>query len=148
MGRLDKYKTNVAPRLKEIQKWCGIYNEAQIAKKLGVGKTSFEKYKNEHSELREALQAGKETLIEELKESLRRKAMGFEYEETKTTIREAAGVKTQVIEIMEKYSPPDTGAIHLLLKNLDDSWRNDDRATLDLKREKMELEREKSLESW
>lgn len=49
-----------------------------------------------------------------------------------------------MIEEYERYSPPDTGAIHLLLKNLDPSWRNDDQATMNMKREKLELEKQKA----
>ena len=44
----------------------------------------------------------------------------------------------------EKYAPPDTGAIHLLLKNLDDNWRNDDKPTMDLRREKLENDKKKA----
>ena len=44
---------------------------------------------------------------------------------------------------------PDVAAIHLLLKNLDDDWRNDDRPTMRLKMQKLELEKTKiENESW
>ena len=148
MGRKNKYESNVKPRLKEISKWYEDLTEAQIAKKLGVSVASFENYKLQYPELIEALQAGKEILIEELKDSLKKKAKGFHYKETKKIIRDVGGQRTQVIEEYEKYSPPDTGAIHLLLKNLDDTWRNDDQATMDLKREKIELEKQKMDNEW
>ena len=144
MGRKNKYESNVKPYLKEIPKWYETLTESQIAKKLGVSVASFENYKLQYPELVEALQTGKETLIEELKDSLKRKAKGFHFTETKKTIRQVGDKKTQVIEEYERYSPPDTGAIHLLLKNLDPSWRNDDRATMDMKREKLELEKQKA----
>lgn len=149
MGRKNKYETHVQPRLEEIKLWYGTMTEAQIAKKLGVSVASFENYKLSYPELVECLTSGKEILIEELKETLKRKAKGFHYTETKKTIRNVNGNKTQVIEEYERYSPPDTGAIHLLLKNLDDEWRNDDKATMDLKREKLELEKSKAEnEAW
>lgn len=144
MGRKNKYETHVQPHLKEISQWYESLTEAQIASKLGISVASFENYKLKHKELVEALKTGKETLIEELKTSLKMKAKGFHYKETKKTIRKIKGVSTQVIEEYERYSPPDTGAIHLLLKNLDDSWRNDDKETMDLKRQKMELEKQKA----
>lgn len=144
MGRKGKYETHVKPRLNEIQKWYGTLKESQIAKKLGVSVASFENYKLEHPELVNALQAGKEVLIEELKETLKMKAKGFHYKETKKIIRNVNGQKNTVVEEYEKYSPPDTGAIHLLLKNLDEEWTNDDKQTLALKREKLELERQKA----
>ena len=144
MGRKNKYETHVKPRLNEIQQWYGTLKESQIAKKLGVSVASFENYKLEHPELVNALQAGKEVLIEELKETLKMKAKGFHYKETKKIIRNVNGQKNTIVEEYEKYSPPDTGAIHLLLKNLDDEWTNDDKQTLALKREKLELERQKA----
>ena len=149
MGRKGLYETKVKPRLNEVSEWYSDHTEAEIARSLGISVASFEKYKNEHEELREALDRGKVELIQELKESLKRKAKGFHYKETKKTIRNIDGRKTQVVEEYDRYSPPDTGAIHLLLKNLDDSWRNDDKTTIDLKKEKIELERTKQEnESW
>ena len=38
---------------------------------------------------------------------------------------------------------PDLGSIHLLLKNIDPEWHNDDKATLDLKKEQLELAKKK-----
>ena len=68
---------------------------------------------------------------------------------TKETVRIEAGKQIKVVERYTKYSPPDTGAIHLLLKNLDPEWRNDDRETMDLKQRKLELERQKAeAEDW
>lgn len=144
MGRNNKYETNVKPHLAEIKIWYETLTEGQIAKKLGVSTASFENYKLKYPELVECLNSGRELLIEELKDSLKKKAKGFHYTETKKTIREIDGHKTQLIEQFDRYSPPDTGAIHLLLKNLDDTWRNDDKQTMDLKKQKIELEKQKS----
>ena len=144
MGRKGKYETNVKPYLKEIPKWYETMTEAQIAKKLGISIASFENYKAAHPELVESLKTGKETLIEELRGNLKKKAMGYYYTETKTTIRRDGDKDVKIIEKYEKYAQPDTGAIHLLLKNLDENWRNDDKATMDLKREKLELEKQKA----
>lgn len=149
MGRKNKYETHVKPHLQEIPKWYEDLTEAQIADKLGISVASFENYKLKYPELVASLQSGKEILVEELKDSLKMKAKGFHYKETKKTIRNVNGQKTQVIEEYERYSPPDTGAIHLLLKNLDDNWRNDDKATIEMKRQKLELEKQKAdAENW
>ena len=66
----------------------------------------------------------------------------------KTIVREDGGATAKVIEKYKKYAHPDTGAIHLLLKNLDDTWRNDDKATMDIKRGQLELAREKEENKW
>lgn len=143
MGRKNKYETNVKPYLENISKWYETLTEAQIAEKLGVSVASFENYKRDYSDLREVLKTGRATLVEELKESLKKKAKGFTYTEKKKIIRVIDGKKTQVIEEYEKYSLPDTAAIHLLLKNLDDTWRNDDKATMELKQQKVDLDRQR-----
>lgn len=144
MGRKSKYETHVKPFLSEIQEWYQLLNEEQIAKKLGISVASFENYKKQYPELKEVLQNGKQTLIEDLKQSLKKKALGFKYKEKKTYIKEVDGQRVKIIEEYEKYAQPDTGAIHLLLKNLDGTWRNDDQATVDMKREKLELEKQKA----
>lgn len=149
MGR-SKYDTHVKPHLDEIPKWYGELTEGQIARRLGVGPTSWAKYKNEHPELIEKLVNGREVLVDELKNSLKRKAKGFEYTETKVTVRNSdKDGLTTTTETYHRYAPPDTGAIHLLLKNLDDTWRNDDKPTADLRREELELKRKKiESEAW
>ena len=53
------------------------------------------------------------------------------------------GKKVEVIEKHEKYAQPDTGAIHLLLKNLDEEWHNDDAFQMEMKRLQAELDRDR-----
>lgn len=144
MGRKSRYESHVQPKLKEISEWYQILNETQIAKKLGISSRTFDKYKAEHKELREALKSGKETLVEELKVTLKKKAKGYKYTERKTIIRDENGKKVKVIEEYEKYAHPDLGAIHLLLKNNDPDWRNDDQTTIEMKKQKLKLEQERA----
>lgn len=144
MGRKGRYETHVQPFLSQIEEWYQDLDERQIADRLGVAVSSFEKYKSEHKELRDVLIKGKQQLVAELKASLKKKAKGFEYEEIKTVIRRTGSGNVTTIEKYRKYAQPDTGAIHLLLKNLDPDWHNDDQATIDLKKEQMEIAREKA----
>ena len=149
MGRKGKFEENILPRLADIPNMLTTMTEGEIAEELGVAVSTWEKYKNEHEELRAALKDGKKKLVRELKENLKKKAIGFFYKETKKTIRDVNGVRTSLIEEFEKYSPPDVGAIHLLLKNLDENWRNDDAETMRLKREKLELDKKQAeAENW
>lgn len=144
MGRKGKYGTHVQPFLSQIEEWYQDLDERQIADRLGVAVSSFEKYKSEHKELRDVLKKGKQQLVAELKATLKKKAKGFTYEEIKTTIKKIGEREIKTIEKYKKYAQPDTGAIHLLLKNLDSDWHNDDQATIDLKKEQMEIAREKA----
>ena len=143
MGRKGRYETHVKPNLENIKEWIQVEDEVQIIKRLGIATSTFEKYKNEHEELRNALQEGREELEVKLKMTLKQKALGFKYKERKTTLREIDGKKTKVIEEFERYAVPDLGSIHLLLKNIDPEWHNDDKATLDLKKEQLELAKKK-----
>lgn len=145
MGRKSKWESHIEPRLAEIAELYQDHDEGQIAEIIGVSSTTWEKYKAERPELREALRSGREKLIAGLKESLKKKARGYEYTEQKEYIRENAdGSKSRVIERYKKYAHPDLGAIHLLLKNLDPEWHNDDAATLELKQEQLEIARKKA----
>lgn len=149
MGRKNRYETHVQPFLNDIKEWYQLLTEGQIAEKLGVSVASFENYKKKYPELLEALKDGRTHLVEELKGTLKKKAQGFYYEETKTVIRKDGDKELQMVEKYKRYAQPDTGAIHLLLKNLDEDWRNDDKATMDMKRERLEMDKTKAEnESW
>lgn len=143
MGRRSRYETHIEPRLDEIREMIQLLDEGQIAKRLGVSRSCFESAKRKHPELCEALKAGRETLVEDLKLTLKKKAKGYYYEETMERTVNEDGKVTTIRETKRKYAQPDTGAIHLLLKNLDDTWRNDDRETMDLRHEKVKLDRER-----
>ena len=144
MGRKNKYETHVSPRLEEIAEWIQLMTEDQIARRLGISPRSFATYKTEHKELQEALQKGTESLVEDLKLTLKKKAKGFTYTERKITVRNVNGKKIRTVEEFERYAQPDTGAIHLLLKNLDGEWRQDDLTTVELKKQKLQLEQDKA----
>ena len=145
MGRKDRYESHVRPKLNDIKKWITTMTEGQIAKRLGINPSTFTRYKAEHEELQAALIAGIEELRDELKDALKKKAKGFTYEETKT-IRKIEGGKVvgMTVEKYEKYAPPDTGAIHLLLKNIDPDWKNDDERTYELKKRQMDIAEKKA----
>lgn len=148
-GRKNKYETHVKPNFEKIKKWYLTKTETQIANKLGVTIQSWIKYKNQYPELRACLQESKDDLVDELKGILKKKAQGYYYTETTKTIVEEDGNKIKKMEERQRYAQPDTGAIHLLLKNLDDDWHNDDKQTLDLKRKQVELTEQKiANEEW
>ena len=142
MGRKNKYWTHVKPHLKEISEYKRTMTEAQICKKLGVGRSAFNKYKNEHPELVAALHAGTVDLISDLKGALIKKALGFELKEKVVTV-DSDGLTTKTTY---KEIPPDLGSIHLLLKNLDPTWRNDDSTTLQMKRDELEIKKKRAEE--
>lgn len=165
-GRKSLYESHVKPHLDEITEWRKDLTEAQIAKRLGIGKTAFGTYKKTYSELSEALKKGERDLVTELRSALVRKALGFHYTETKTiteqvrwsedmylrlveagfTEREISQARLIRTEVSEKYAAPDVAAINLGLKNYDKkNWANDPQ-TLELKKKELEL-RERQIEN-
>lgn len=145
MGRKSKYETHVKPYLNDIKIWTETLTDADIAYNLKISVRAFANYKKEYPELAQVLEDGKRKLVRDLKDSLKKKAKGFYYEEVKTikTRDPDSGEWVERIETYRKYAQPDTGAIHLLLKNLDDNWRNDDRETMNLKKKQVELTEKK-----
>lgn len=126
-GRKSRYETHVKPYLERIPKWRrdGL-TEKQVATKLGVAYSTFRKYIKEFPALMAALKKGKAELIEEIEDSLYKKAQGFECEETKTYIeKNGNGRQKQKVEKIKKFFPPDTTAIIFALTNLrKEKWKH------------------------
>lgn len=162
-GKPGKYEDYVKPYLPLISEWCQTMTESQIAKKLGVGYSTWNQYKVDYPEVREAIKKGRQNLVAELRSALIKKAKGYEYIETKETtehikwpeeIYEAlldAGFTADQIatsrivktEVAHKKSHPDVAAINLALKNYDkENWRNDP-AEYELKKKALELQEKK-----
>jgi hypothetical protein len=118
---MSKYETHVEPYLDKIAYWRkdGL-TEEQIAKdKLHIAYSTLNLYKKQKSELSEALKDGKDDLIRELKESLYKRAMGHEVEETKTYIeKDDSGKEKKKVEKTKRMIHSDTCLI-FALKNLD-----------------------------
>ena len=149
MGRC-KYEEKVKPYLEQIGDWYQMWSEEHIAKQLGVSYTAWKGYKKKYPELMQVLADAQKKLVNELKKSLKMKAKGYEYEEYKITVKEVGGEEvSRTTETYKKRAHPDAVAIHMLLKNLDPEWHNDDQTTIDLKRRQLEIAEKKAEDaSW
>lgn len=126
-----------------IQEWVQTMTEEQIALSCGISYSSFQNFKKKYPKLENALVEGKKRLCSDLKSDLIKKARGYDYEETTTHItKNPDGTEKKDIKKFKKHCPPDTGAIHLLLKNNDNTWHNDDDVILKMKREELELKKQ------
>ena len=146
MGRKNKYYTHIKPHLSEIESMLQTMTEEQVAKKLGVAYSSWNKYKTEFKELTEVIKKGNSTLVSELKSVLKKRAKGFQYEERKV-IKENGQIVRE--EIYVKSALPDVASINLLLKNYDkDNWSNDPQV-LELRKREIELkEKQAEANNW
>ena len=171
MGRKTKWDTHVLPRLHEIREWALTMNEEQMYTALGIGKTSWEKYKVEYPELAEALKGGRADLVKRLKSNLIKRADGYDYEEIKKTeqyvdlpdevkemlldagfapekVSEAKAVLVKV-ETSKKHERPDVAANNALLKYYDDTWHEADKSTMKLRERETEIkEKRADAETW
>lgn len=143
---VDKYYSNVEPYLEEISRMALQMTEKQIAEELGVAPSSFRSYKHKHPALVDALKKGRRQLVMELKSTLIQKAKGYNYTEKKQVYENGELVRE---EVYTRAALPDTGSIHLLLKNLDpENWSENPQA-LALKKQEIEIQREKlEFQNW
>lgn len=141
-GRKSVYDTKIKPRFDDILKW--LHNgatEEQIYKNLGISKNTFYRCKNEKREFCDLLKKGQESLVEQLRGALIKKALGFEYKESKRITKYEDGNEIIQTEEYTKQSLPDVAAANLLLKNYDkENWSNDPRSD-DIKREELEIKK-------
>lgn len=145
MAKKSKYDDYVKPFLNDIADWTTVLNEKEIAQKLGITPQSFVKYKREHKELKDALVDGKKRLVMEIKKKMKQSALGYYYTETKTIVKKEHGeIVSETTETYNRYAKPELGAAHLLLKNNDDTWRNDDADTMEMKRRQIEIQQQKA----
>lgn len=144
-GRPNKYETNVKPRFAEITEWLQTgATEKEIAENLGVNHKVFCKYKVQYKELNELVKNGRRKPVQEIKAALFKRATGFQYTETKVT-EDSEGYWKK--ETMTKSALPDPTAAMMLLKHWDKEmeWTSDP-ASLELKKEELELKK-KHMES-
>jgi len=143
-GRKSVYETHIEPRFSEISKWLeNGATEKQIYENLGVSRNAFYKYKKDKKEFYELLKNGRKSLVLQLRGALVKKALGFEYTETKKySKRDSDGNVSQYVEETTKTALPDVAALNLCLKNYDsDEWANDPQL-LRIKEKELELKRE------
>lgn len=126
-----------------IREWVRTMTEEQIALSCGISYSSFQNFKKKYKELENELVQGKKLLCSDLKSDLIKKARGYDYEETTTQVIENPnGTKKKEIKKVTKHISPDVGAIHLLLKNNDKDWHNDDYIILEMKKQELELKKQ------
>ena len=102
-----------------LEGWArdGLTNE-QIASKMGIAESTLYKWKNEQSEISEALKRGKEVADYEVENALFKRATGFRYVEV---TRENGVV---VKEVTKEIAPDTTAAIFWLKNRKSNEWRD------------------------
>lgn len=112
-----------------IEGWArdGLTDE-QIAKNIGISRSTLNEWKNKYSDISVALKNGKEVIDRQVENALLKRAIGYEYEEVSEKYE--GGLLTER-KVTKKQVVPDTTAQIFWLKNRKPSvWR--DRAQVDI----------------
>lgn len=142
-GRPNAWTERIEPRKDEIVAWAraGATNK-EIAEALGVSYSTFCNHLSKNKDFSDSVKDARLSGVPAVKLALMKRALGFEYEEVKTSIRkDDDGEVKQFIEKIKKYCPPDVGACQTFLRNNTEDFR--DRAKLDYDFKTMEIELKK-----
>lgn len=147
VGRKSKYETHVQPHFEQIDKWLnGGASEEQCAKNLGISYASWNNYKNKYADFKALCEKPRQTLVDDLRSALVKKALGFTYEEKEQYIKQEVDPDTKRpigkpimhTRIVTKQALPDTTAIFGALNLYDENYCKD-RKQYDLKQQELEL---------
>lgn len=121
---MAKYQQWLEPEgLLLIEGWArdGLTDE-QIAHNMGISRDTLYEWKKKYTDISDTLKKGKEVVDRMVENALLKRALGYEYTETKTVKSEKDGVK---VEITVKQVVPDTTAQIFWLKNRKpNEWRD------------------------
>lgn len=149
VGRKSKYETHVKPYFEKIDEWLnGGASEEQCAVNLGISYASWNNYKNRYDEFKALCEKPRQTLVDNLRSALVKRALGFTYEEKEQYIKQEVDPETKRpigkpimhTRIVTKQALPDTTAIFGALNLYDDDYCKD-RKQYDLKQQELELRR-------
>ena len=102
--------------------------DEQIAKNMGISRSTLAEWKKKYSDISDTLKKGKEVVDIEVENALLKKALGYSYKETTKELsvdNETGESKLVVTKEVTKHIAPDTAAGIFWLKNRrPDEWRD------------------------
>ena len=145
MARKSKYETVIPPNLEKIKDWIrdGV-TEKDIAKNLGIGVTTWKRWKSQTDEFRSIVVRERKPKLEELENTMFRLATGYSYTiDRHVKVRDPGGgehvehfVDTVVVD-------PNFNALRFLLTNWSENYANDPAL---LRQRKEEFEHKKKMD--
>lgn len=119
-----KYADWLTPEgLLKIEGWArdGLTDE-QIAKNIGISRSTLNVWKDRYSDISDALKRGKDVIDRQVENALLRRALGYEYEEVKEKFE--YGVITERTVTKKEVVPDTTAQIFWLKNRKPDKWRD------------------------
>ncbi len=109
--------------LTKLEGWArdGLTDE-QIAKNVGISRETLNQWKNKYSDISDTLKKGKEVVDRKVENALLKRALGYEYTETKT--KSEGGVVTEVTKTIKQVVPDVTAQIFWLKNRKPDKWKD------------------------
>lgn len=143
MARPTRYDTEIKPHIEEIKDAVAAgATVEEIAKAFNIAPSTLYKYKAQKKELKDAFARGREKVIIEIKAALLKKALGFNYEEEKRVgKKDKDGENVIMVEKYTRYCPPSETAAGMLLRNYDEEWKDQDKATAALRKQELDLKK-------
>ena len=137
--------SQVKGRLLMIEEWSkkGL-SESQMCKYLGISLSVFSDFKHRYPQLLEALNRGRESAVAEIENALLKRALGYDFEETRESKRTIDGRVINSTDKTRQHMPADVVACLFLLKNKDRLNLCDNPNERDLAREAFEVDKLKS----
>ena len=119
-----KYAEWLTPEgLLKLEGWArdGLTDE-QIAKNIGISRSTLNVWKDRYSDISDALKRGKDVVDREVENALLKRALGYEYEEVKKKFE--CGVMTERTVTKKEVIPDTTAQIFWLKNRKPDKWRD------------------------
>ena len=119
-----KYEYWLTPEgLIKLEGWArdGL-TDKQISHNMGISEATLYNWKKNHLEILESLKKGKEVVDRQVENALLKRALGYEYTETKT--KEEGGVITEVTTTVKEVVPDVTAQIFWLKNRKPDKWKD------------------------
>jgi len=119
-----KYADWLTPEgLLKIEGWArdGLTDE-QIAKNIGISRSTLNVWKDRYSDISDALKKGKDVIDRQVENALLKRAIGYEYEEVKEKFED--GVITERTVTKKEVVPDTTAQIFWLKNRKPDKWRD------------------------
>lgn len=119
-----KYEYWLTPEgLLKIEGWArdGLTDE-QIAKNIGISRSTLNVWKDRYSDISDALKRGKDVIDRQVENALLKRALGYEYEEVKEKFED--GVITERTVTKKEVVPDTTAQIFWLKNRKPDKWRD------------------------
>lgn len=109
--------------LLRIEGWArdGLIDE-QIAKNIGISRSTLGVWKTKYSDISDALKRGKEVIDRQVENALLKRALGYEYKEIKE--KEEDGAITERTTTIKQVIPDTTAQIFWLKNRKPDKWRD------------------------